>query len=227
LNKILIYIIALSLFLFFSCKQENNTSNETQIKPVDNQQNSSIDTFKTRRINVDNILRNPEVIINKSKRTLSVYSDSNLVGYYKIALGLNPTSDKIKAGDFATPEGTFYICSKNSRSKYHLSLLISYPNKEYADRGLKSKLISQNEYNQIINAINNMKTPPQNTNLGGDICIHGGGTNSNWTFGCIALEDKDIEDLFKFIQLGTKITIIHSPTSSSQVELGNSQNNAY
>jgi L,D-peptidoglycan transpeptidase YkuD (ErfK/YbiS/YcfS/YnhG family) len=72
-----------------------------------------------------------------------------------------------------------------------------------------------------------MKTPPQNTNLGGDICIHGGGTNSNWTFGCIALEDKDIEDLFKFIQLGTKITIIHSPTSSSQVELGNSQNNAY
>ena len=70
-------------------------------------------------------------------------------------------------GDGRTPEGTFYVCVKNPESKYHLSLGLSYPNIEDADRGLSDKLISKREHRVIVEAIRRYRQPPWNTDLGG------------------------------------------------------------
>jgi murein L,D-transpeptidase YafK len=71
---------------------------------------------------------------------------------------------------------------KNPHSKFYLSLGLSYPNTEDAKRGLAKKLISRAQYDQIINAIDRKQIPPQNTKLGGDIYIHGGGSGQDWTW---------------------------------------------
>ena len=154
-------------------------------------------------------LVSPRIIVTKSKRRLRLYSGEKLVREYRVGLGLSPIEDKIKAGDRRTPEGEFYICRKNARSKFYLSLELSYPNKPHADRGLRDGLISGAQYNQIITALQNKGVPPQNTHLGGEIFIHGNGSGSDWTWGCVALEDKDVKELFEIIPVGTPVTIEH------------------
>ena len=107
----------------------------------------------------------------------------------------------------APPEGEFYIFTKNPRSAFHLSLGVSYPNVEDAERGLRDGLITRAQRDRIVRAIRNKSTPPQNTPLGGDIYIHGNGARSDWTWGCVALENEDIEELYRVIDTGTLVTI--------------------
>jgi murein L,D-transpeptidase YafK len=154
-------------------------------------------------------LLNPSIIVTKSKRILRLYSGGKLVREYRAGLGSSPVEDKVKAGDRRTPEGEFYICRKNAQSKFYLSLEISYPNKRHADRGLRDGLISRSQYNQIVNALEQRRVPLQNTHLGGEIFIHGNGSSSDWTWGCVAIEDKDIRELFDAIPVGTPVTIEH------------------
>ena len=154
-------------------------------------------------------LVDPSIIVTKSKRILRLYSGGKLVREYRAGLGSSPVEDKIKAGDRRTPEGEFYICRKNAQSKFYLSLEISYPNRRHADRGLRDGLISRSQYNQIASALERKGVPPQNTHLGGEIFIHGNGSSSDWTWGCVALEDKDIRELFDAIPVGTPVTIEH------------------
>src|SRR6185295_3439654 len=136
-------------------------------------------------------LKNPKIVVTKSKRRLELYSDGAVVRTYKVGLGLNPVPDKVRQGDRATPEGDFYVFTKNDKSAFYLSLGISYPNIEDAERGLRDKLISRAQHNAIVKAIKRKTTPPQNTALGGDIYIHGNGSSSDWTWGCVALENEE------------------------------------
>lgn len=152
-------------------------------------------------------LKNPLVVIAKGKRRLELYSAGALVRTYKIGLGLNPIPDKARRGDHATPEGEFYVFTKNNKSAFYLSLGISYPNIEDAERGLRENMISRAQYNAIVRAIRRKGTPPQNTALGGDIYIHGNGSSRDWTWGCVALEDEDIGELFEAVAVGTTVTI--------------------
>lgn len=154
-------------------------------------------------------LVNPRIVVTKSKRVLEVFSENKLVRTYRIALGLSPIEDKVRAGDRRTPEGEFYICQKNPKSKFYLSLGISYPNLKHADRGLRDGLINRSQYQQISGAIKAKRQPPQYTRLGGEIFIHGNGSQSDWTWGCVALDDKDIRELFDAVQTGTPVTINH------------------
>ena len=147
------------------------------------------------------------IVINKSKRQLSVFSGPIRIKTFPIALGSSPNGTKIKEGDRKTPEGAYYICGKNRQSKFTLSIAISYPNVVDARRALASKLISKTQYNQIFRANRQHQKPPQHTPLGGDIFIHGGGTATDWTWGCIALEDKDIKWIFREIPVGAKMEI--------------------
>ena len=126
---------------------------------------------------------------------------------YIIALGFNPKGTKSKQGDGATPEGSYFITHKNEKSKFYLSLGVSYPNRDDGAEGLKNKLITQAEYNSILEADVTNKKPPQNTKLGGDIFLHGGGTSTDWTWGCIALSNEDIKELFDLLPLKTRIRI--------------------
>lgn len=154
-------------------------------------------------------LKDPRIVVIKNKRQLKLYSAGSLVRTYKIGLGLNPVDDKKRQGDRATPEGDFYIFTKNNKSAYYLSLGLSYPNVEDAERGLRDGLISRTQHDVIVKAIKRKATPPQNTALGGDIYIHGNGASSDWTWGCVALENEDMRELFDAVQVGTPVTIHH------------------
>ena len=154
-------------------------------------------------------LKDPRIVVIKSKRQLKLYSAGSLVRTYKVGLGLNPVDDKKRQGDRATPEGEFYIFVKNNKSAYYLSLGLSYPNIEDAERGLRDGLISQTQHEAIVKAIKRKATPPQNTALGGDIYIHGNGASSDWTWGCVALENEDMRELFDAVQVGTPVAIQH------------------
>jgi murein L,D-transpeptidase YafK len=154
-------------------------------------------------------LKDPRIVVIKSKRRLELYSDGALIRTYRVGLGLNPVDDKKRQGDRATPEGDFYIFKRNNKSAYFLSLGISYPNIEDAERGLRDGLISRGQHDAIVNAIKRKEKPPQNTALGGDIYIHGNGASSDWTWGCVALENEDMRELFDVIRVGTPVTIRH------------------
>jgi len=152
-------------------------------------------------------LIDPRVEIHKEARVLTVFSGSQPVKDYRMVLGSTPVGDKEREGDGRTPEGEFYVCSKNDASQYHRSIGLSYPNAEDADRGLTAGFISKREHRTILEAIRHMKQPPWNTALGGEIMIHGGGTRADWTAGCIALSDADAEELFNALPLGTTVII--------------------
>ena len=152
-------------------------------------------------------LTNPHLIVLKGKRRLELYSAGVLVRTYRIGLGTNPVPDKERQGDRATPEGEFYVFTKNDKSAFYLSLGISYPNAEDAERGLRDGLISRAVRDAIVKAIKRKATPPQNTALGGDIYIHGNGAGSDWTWGCVALENEHVKELFSVVPVGTPVTI--------------------
>ena len=152
-------------------------------------------------------VKKPRIVVYKKERKLEFYSDQTLVRSYRIGLGFNPVADKQREGDGATPEGDFYIFVKNNKSAYYLSLGVSYPNVEDAERGLRDGLITRAQHDAIVNAQRRRVAPPQYTNLGGLIYIHGNGAKSDWTLGCVALENEDMKELFDAVTVGTPITI--------------------
>jgi murein L,D-transpeptidase YafK len=148
-----------------------------------------------------------ELLVHKEQRSLT-YTGDNITREFRISLGSAPVGAKQQQGDRKTPEGVYYIMNKNPRSQFHLSLGISYPNMDDAREGLRTGLISKKEHAAITRAIRRRLIPPQNTRMGGAIYIHGGGTQTDWTWGCIALDDRDMDFLFQHVRVGDKITIL-------------------
>jgi murein L,D-transpeptidase YafK len=138
---------------------------------------------------------------------LRLYAGGELVRVRRVALGFEPAGDKVKQGDGRTPEGEFYVCMKNEKSKFYLSLGLSYPNEEDAGRGLRDGLITKGTAAAIVRAVRAGRCPAWSTALGGEIFIHGGGTASDWTFGCVALENPEIRELFDALPAGTPVRI--------------------
>lgn len=126
--------------------------------------------------------------VHKADRKMYLLSGSKIIKTYRIKLGGNPVGHKQFEGDQKTPEGRYHISHRNPNSAYHLSLGISYPND--ADRAYA--------------AVHNK--PP-----GGDIFIHGennrGSSRGNWTVGCIAVSDRQIEEIYAMVNPGTPINI--------------------
>jgi murein L,D-transpeptidase YafK len=152
-------------------------------------------------------LDDPHMIIQKGERTVELLDGDELVKQYKMVIGFSPIGDKETEGDGRTPEGEFYVFAKNPKSKFHLSLGLSYPGREDAERGLKAGLISQEEHDEIVAAIAEGRMPLQKTKLGGEIYIHGGGTASDWTEGCVALDNDEMTELFDSVPIGTRVAI--------------------
>ncbi len=153
------------------------------------------------------VLVDPCIVVKKASRTLSLHSSDRVAKTYRIALGADPIGNKEREGDGRTPEGQFYICTKNPESDNHRALGVSYPSYDDADRGLAGQLITKREYNRILDALGHLRQPPWNTALGGEIMIHGHGTHADWTQGCVALSDEDAEELFDAVPLGTTVRI--------------------
>ena len=172
------------------------------------QTNANADTRPTpERTPLKLPLASPKLVVSKAARRLEVYAGGRLVREYRIGLGQRPEDDKERQGDLRTPVGDYYVCVKNAKSSFYLSLGLSYPNKEHAARGLRDKLITQAEHDRIVRAIDRRQCPPWDTALGGEIFIHGGGSSSDWTWGCVALDNPDVKELFDSLPLGTPVTI--------------------
>ena len=120
-----------------------------------------------------------------------------------VALGYAPVGNKENAGDGKTPEGKYFVCLKK-QGKYGPSLGISYPSLQDAlrldaDADLL-RCIRQREEEGV--------RPPWGSFMGGEIYIHGGGTQTDWTAGCIALNDADAEKLYALCDEGTVVEIL-------------------
>ena len=149
----------------------------------------------------------PRIEVYKAQRQLQLFDADHLIKTYPIALGSNPIPPKEREGDRATPEGSYFICQKNPQSQFHLSLAISYPGPQDAERGFKAGLINKEEEGAVLKPSANHQTPPWNTKLGGEVFVHGNGSKPDWTWGCIALDDQDIDELYRLVPVGTPITI--------------------
>ncbi|MFZ5986119.1 MAG: L,D-transpeptidase family protein [Bacillota bacterium] len=159
---------------------------------------------------------NINIHIDIETRTLFLkYKDETLKKYRIAAGSMTDKGNKQREGDYRTPRGSFYICTKDiySPPKGYLGsrwMLLSYPDTSAAERGLASEMISQDVYNEIIEANKKMEIPPQNTLLGSAIGIHGGARpdlSKDWTAGCIGVYNQDVEEIFEFVKVGTKVVI--------------------
>jgi murein L,D-transpeptidase YafK len=154
------------------------------------------------------LITNPKIYVLKEERRLWLIQDKTLVREFHIALGPNPKGDKYFRGDGRTPEGEYFVCSKNSSSQFYKSLGINYPSPRNAESALSCGMIPYNDYCSIKQANDVMRLPPSNTALGGQIFIHGGGCQKDWTLGCIAVQNSAIEELFSVVQPGTPVFIM-------------------
>jgi murein L,D-transpeptidase YafK len=134
------------------------------------------------------------IVVEKSARKLSIFRDGDRIKTYRIALGRSPVGAKQEEGDMKTPEGIYRIDSRNPQSNFHLALHVSYPSDE-----------------------DNRRAAARGASAGFDIMIHGiqngrgwiGAFHrwTDWTAGCIALTDEEIEELWRVTPDGTKIEI--------------------
>lgn len=152
-------------------------------------------------------INSPEIFVYKDKRRLYIIQSNVLVRDYPIGLGFQPRGDKEKEGDGRTPEGEFRICMKNAGSRFVKSLGLNYPDRKHAERAFFAGMLTPSEFRDILLAYEKRDIPPWHTSLGGEIFIHAGGAHKDWTDGCIALYDSDMEELFKIANLGTPVTI--------------------
>jgi murein L,D-transpeptidase YafK len=149
----------------------------------------------------------PEIHVYKEKRRLYVVQSNILVRDYPIGLGIHPTGDKESNGDGRTPEGDFIICQKNPTGRFNKMLALNYPDKRHAEQAFYAGILSAPEFKEILIAAERKALPPFDTKLGGQIYIHPGGANKDWTDGSIALYNSDMDELFKIASPGTPVYI--------------------
>ena len=130
------------------------------------------------------------LIVDKSLRTLQVIKSGIIVKIFSIDLGFDPIGHKHFKGDGKTPEGLYYISNKSTNSDFHLSLQVSYPNK-WDQRNADNFNRNAGDYIMIHGEPNNKSAPDK----------------KDWTNGCIALSNKDITELYKYVLLKTPIYI--------------------
>ena len=158
---------------------------------------------------------NTWLLIDTTAQRMAVYRGQELLKrFYNISIGRNGAAPYRRDGDNTTPKGEFHIDRINRDSEYHLFLGLDYPTMPYARQAVERGDLDERQYNSIVDAIQAHHAPPQNTPLGGYIGIHGIGDASlalhkrlNWTRGCIALTDHQIDELAHFVQLGTRVVI--------------------
>ena len=148
------------------------------------------------------------IIVKKSERLLELWQGETLIDSFSIGLGWAPEGHKQIEGDGKTPEGEYYVCVRNRNSSFYLSLGVSYPNEKDAAAALEDGRIDYATYERIANAIEKGQCPDWNTALGGAIMIHGHGGSSDWTAGCVAVDNEVMDLLFDYCPVGTKITIL-------------------
>ena len=153
--------------------------------------------------------------VDTSTHTLSVMQGDSIQTVFKnVAIGRYGTTWSKMTKDDKTPLGRFRVGWINEKSRYYRFFGLNYPNLDTAKRALDENRITEETWLSILEAKSMGKTPPQNTPLGGHIGIHGIGRGDqeiheeyNWTNGCIALTNEQIDQLGKWIKPGILVNI--------------------
>ncbi len=134
-------------------------------------------------------LEHPSLLVDKVNRTLDVLDGDSLVKRYPIDLGRDPVKRKLHQDNATTPEGIYRIVNLRPRSTFHKAFDLSYPNQ-----------VDRQRYRLLC--------PRGRPDIGGAIQIHGGGCGSDWTYGCMALRDEDIDELFEHPEIGVNTRVV-------------------
>jgi murein L,D-transpeptidase YafK len=203
-SHILFFLRSVLLLLLLSC-----------LSPLPGTPARRTETFSTL---VAALPGEPRLVIWKSQYTLTLYKGMTPVKTYPAVFGRGfSDGDKRMMGDLRTPEGDFYICTMNPSKRFYKFMGLSYPGLKHAEQGLQERLITQAEYLKIKKAIDDRQAPTWGTRLGGAIGIHGrteppgldGRSEArNWTEGCIALANADVDEIFSVVALGTAVTVL-------------------
>jgi murein L,D-transpeptidase YafK len=155
------------------------------------------------------------LLVDTQKQFLAIKHGKKTVKFLKnIAIGQNGAGEKKRLGDDVTPKGSYTSNWINSKSSFYRFYGFDYPSVDNAKKALANNLVTKKSYSAIINAHKKKSLPPQNTKLGGRIGIHGLGKGNkwihervNWTHGCIALTNEQIDILGGWISKGTQVVV--------------------
>lgn len=176
------------VFLLFSCNASGST--ETGDEPT-------LQQLKRKAMKGSTIPLNAvidSIVVFKNKREMAVYCKGKKMKTYVVSLGIKPVGKKRNQGDFKTPEGKYIINDKNPNSIYHKNLGISYPNNEDRQYARANKLQTGGDV-KIHGLPNNPKYRPE---------VY---LNNDWTWGCIAVSNEEIDELYKNVKIGSVIYI--------------------
>jgi murein L,D-transpeptidase YafK len=157
----------------------------------------------------------PWLLIDTKKDSLAVMrGDETLEQFDNIAFGISGVGIKRQRGDGITPIGVFRVGWFNPQSRFNFFIGLNYPNLTYITQAYKEKRIDKATYEQVRQDLLAGYVPPQDTPLGGQIGIHGVGAgdldvhrNFNWTNGCVALDNEQIQRLAPWVEKGTRVVI--------------------
>lgn len=152
------------------------------------------------------------ITVYKAMRRLALTDgDGVCVWECDVCLGSSPVGAKEIEGDGKTPEGAYRIATKNPKSRFHISMGLSYPNAADARAAFAMGRIDPETLADIETAERDGKRPPWDTPLGGFIMLHGehpDGRRGDWTAGCVAMRNADIERLYALVDIGVEVTIL-------------------
>lgn len=160
--------------------------------------------------------RQPWVLVDTQNIVLTVFSaDDHVIARFRnIAIGSGGTTEEHRRGDDTTPLGTFHVAWINRHSRFGTFFGLDYPTSGLAIRAYAKGNITGAEFDAIIDAFRQHRIPPQNTSLGGQMGIHGLGSGNlrvqqsvDWTDGCIAVTNREIRSLSRWVHVGTKVVI--------------------
>jgi murein L,D-transpeptidase YafK len=139
-------------------------------------------------------IKDSQLVIKKGWRRMIMFLPQGEVKFYSIDLGKRPFGPKLHAGDERTPEGRYEVTQKKDygQTRFYRALYLSYPNPEDWERYGKARKEG---------------LVPANQGIGGDIEIHGGGRGKDWTRGCISLSNRDMDEVFNLVSIGTTVII--------------------
>ncbi|MCK8516430.1 L,D-transpeptidase [Methylonatrum kenyense] len=155
------------------------------------------------------------VLVDTAKKTVAVYDGENTVRTFEgAAIGRGGTSTVRSRGDNTTPLGEFRIHWINEESQFHIFLGLDFPDFEHTRKAYANGKLGIDQFLQVTDSLRSNRVPPQTTDLGGHIGIHGVGKAdadvhavSDWTRGCVALTDSQIEDLLEMVEIGTRVVV--------------------
>jgi hypothetical protein len=153
--------------------------------------------------------------IRKRQRRLLAYCAGGAMVAFPVALGREPEGTKERAGDLRTPEGLYRVAGGRGPSRFHGFIPIDYPSIDDALRALAAGELTTRDYDRILEAHRRAELPPWDTPLGGEIGIHGEGERwrgsagkLDWTYGCFALADGDLDFLSERLEPGVPVLIL-------------------